>query len=126
MVNCGSQPYTANGYPTLQVLDADRKHLDVTVAQGTTRISRITGFDGPPQPVTAGGGEVAVDKGVAVVSPACPSLAPKAVAEGAPTAGAQSVDEYLGQLPAGGRPARMAVAEAQRHLGHPGATQGAA
>ncbi|GAA4737406.1 DUF4232 domain-containing protein [Phytohabitans rumicis] len=52
MVNCGSQPYTANGYPTLQVLDADRRHLDVAVVQGTARISRITGFDGPPQPVT--------------------------------------------------------------------------
>jgi hypothetical protein len=52
LVNCGSQPYTANGYPTLTVLDADRKPLDIDVLQGTAQISTITGFDGPPQPVT--------------------------------------------------------------------------
>ncbi|MEJ3747596.1 DUF4232 domain-containing protein [Actinomycetes bacterium KLBMP 9797] len=51
MTNCGSQPYTANGYPTLRVLDADREPLDVTVAEGTALISSITGFDGPPRPV---------------------------------------------------------------------------
>lgn len=62
MVNCGSQPYAANGYPTLRVLDADRKPLDITVLQGTAQISTITGFDGPPQPVTLapGAGAAAV------------------------------------------------------------------
>jgi hypothetical protein len=52
LVNCGTQPYAVNGYPALRVLDADHKPLDVTVVQGTARISRITGFDGPPKPVT--------------------------------------------------------------------------
>lgn len=52
MVNCGTGSYTANGYPALRVLDADRRPLGVTVAEGTAKISRITGFDGPPQPVT--------------------------------------------------------------------------
>ncbi|MCW6007069.1 DUF4232 domain-containing protein [Micromonospora sp. CPCC 205371] len=62
MVNCGSQPYTANGYPTLQVLDADRKPLDISVLQGTGQISTITGFDGPPRQVTLapGAGAAAV------------------------------------------------------------------
>lgn len=62
MVNCGSQPHTANGYPTLRVLDADRKPLDITVLQGTAQISTITGFDGPPRPVTLapGAGAAAV------------------------------------------------------------------
>lgn len=52
MLNCGAQPYQVNGYPALRVLDADRKPLAVTVAEGTSKISRIDGFDGPPKPVT--------------------------------------------------------------------------
>ncbi|MEH1123118.1 DUF4232 domain-containing protein [Micromonospora sp. CPCC 206061] len=59
MANCGSQPYTANGYPALQVLDADRKPLDVTVVRGTAQISTITGFDGPPRQVTLAPGALA-------------------------------------------------------------------
>ncbi|HCT78060.1 MAG TPA: hypothetical protein DGT23_16085 [Micromonosporaceae bacterium] len=60
MMNCGSQPYTANGDPALQVLDADRKPLDVTVFQGTARISSITGRRSrrrlPPAPARGGRG----------------------------------------------------------------------
>jgi hypothetical protein len=62
MVNCGGRPYTVDGYPVLRVLDADRAPLAVTVAEGTSKISRIDGFDGPPKPVTlaAGGRATAV------------------------------------------------------------------
>jgi hypothetical protein len=56
LVNCGTVPYTANGYPVLRVLDADRKPLAVTVAEGTAKISRIDGFDGPPKPVAVAPG----------------------------------------------------------------------
>ncbi|WP_165945113.1 DUF4232 domain-containing protein [Micromonospora sp. KC723] len=56
MVNCGATPYPVNGYPVLRLLDADRKPLTLTVAEGTSTISRIAGFDGPPKPVTLGSG----------------------------------------------------------------------
>ncbi|TDC85660.1 DUF4232 domain-containing protein [Micromonospora sp. KC606] len=58
MVNCGKMPYAVNGHPALRVLDADRKPLTLTIAEGTSNISRIDGFDDAPQPGTlAPGGE---------------------------------------------------------------------
>ncbi|GAA4691307.1 hypothetical protein GCM10023263_29950 [Phytohabitans rumicis] len=63
MANCGSQPYTVDGYPALRVLGADRAPLAVTTAEGTARISSIAGFDKPPQPVTLAPG----DRAAAVV-----------------------------------------------------------
>lgn len=57
LVNCGSVPFTVNGYPAIRVLDDDRAPLPVTVLQGSSAVASIDGFDTPPAPVTAAPGE---------------------------------------------------------------------
>ncbi|WP_027941366.1 DUF4232 domain-containing protein [Amycolatopsis taiwanensis] len=52
LTNCGTRDYTANGYPAVRVLDADRKPLEVTVGNGSTPISAPDSFDVQPVPVT--------------------------------------------------------------------------
>jgi hypothetical protein len=89
MVNCGTRPYFANGYPAVRVLDGDRKPLDVAVTNGTSAISRIEGFDGPPKPVTVPPG----DKVAAVV------VWRNTVTEGTVAA---TTGTYLGIAPAAG------------------------
>lgn len=60
LANCGTGPYTASGYPAVRVLAGDRKPLDVKVANGSSSIARIDGFDGPPKPLTVPPGGTAV------------------------------------------------------------------
>jgi hypothetical protein len=47
--NCGTQVYTVHGYPVLDVLDADRNVLDVTVVQGISSIVHVERYAGPPK-----------------------------------------------------------------------------
>ncbi|WP_447006845.1 DUF4232 domain-containing protein [Saccharothrix isguenensis] len=58
--NCGTETLELNGYPSVTVLDADRKPLPVTVGQGSSGISRVDAFDADPQPVVVRPGESAV------------------------------------------------------------------
>ncbi|MBB4885393.1 DUF4232 domain-containing protein [Streptomyces netropsis] len=58
MVNCGSRPYTVKGYPTVRVLDGDRKRIDVTVTEGSSAVATIG--DATPKPVILRPGEKAV------------------------------------------------------------------
>ncbi|MYW06101.1 DUF4232 domain-containing protein [Streptomyces sp. SID3343] len=60
MVNCGTQPYSVNGYPSVRVLDEDRSPLDVRVGRGASSIADIDNFDAGAQPVTLQPGERAV------------------------------------------------------------------
>ncbi|MFF6779697.1 DUF4232 domain-containing protein [Streptomyces sp. NPDC012510] len=51
LTNCGTRPYTLNGYPSLQVLDEDGQVVDTTVLQGAQEIT--TGVPDPgPHTVT--------------------------------------------------------------------------
>jgi hypothetical protein len=56
LVNCGTEPYTVQGYPAVRVLDDQRRPLGVPVLEGTAAISRIERFEGRPQRVTAAPG----------------------------------------------------------------------
>jgi hypothetical protein len=59
LVNCGSRPYTVNGYPAVRVLDANRNPLDVEVGNGSSPISAPDSYDTPPRPVTLQPGRTA-------------------------------------------------------------------
>ncbi|WAL63817.1 DUF4232 domain-containing protein [Amycolatopsis cynarae] len=52
LTNCGTRDYTANGYPVVRVLDADRKPLEVTVGNGSMPVSAPDSYDVQPVPVT--------------------------------------------------------------------------
>jgi hypothetical protein len=60
MVNCGTRPYSVNGYPSVRVLDEDRVPLDVEVGRGAASIATIENFDAGAQPITLQPGERAV------------------------------------------------------------------
>ncbi|UWP86281.1 DUF4232 domain-containing protein [Dactylosporangium fulvum] len=88
--NCGTGTYGVNGYPVVDVLDADGKVLDVTVLDGTEHVSRIERYAGPPKPIdVAPGGKV-----VAVLVWRNITTDAATVAKGA----------YLSVAPAGGQP----------------------
>ncbi len=57
VVNCGTQPVQLNGYPQVKLLDEQWQPLDVQIIEGSGGISRIDGFDDPPQPITVQPGE---------------------------------------------------------------------
>ncbi|AJP02917.1 hypothetical protein TU94_16965 [Streptomyces cyaneogriseus subsp. noncyanogenus] len=58
--NCGSRPYSLDGYPALELLGEDRKPVaGVRVVRGSGGIAQVTGFDDPPRPVTLEPGETA-------------------------------------------------------------------
>ncbi|SPF00006.1 DUF4232 domain-containing protein [Streptomyces sp. MA5143a] len=58
LTNCGTEPYTVNGYPSVQVLDEDREPVDVRVLRGPEEIT--TGVPDPgPHEVTLKPGESA-------------------------------------------------------------------
>ncbi|MFJ9773231.1 DUF4232 domain-containing protein [Kitasatospora sp. NPDC101157] len=58
--NCGTAEVTLNGYPALQVLDAERKPVDgVQVVHGGAEIASGTGADAPPREVVLKPGESA-------------------------------------------------------------------
>lgn len=51
--NCSDRPYTLDGYPTLQLLDEDRRPVTgVQVLHGSDGIATVTGFDDRPLPLT--------------------------------------------------------------------------
>ncbi|MDG6101449.1 DUF4232 domain-containing protein [Dactylosporangium aurantiacum] len=58
--NCGAATYTVQGYPDVDVLDADRRVLDVTVLDGTSNVAMIERYDAPPKRVTVRPGGTAV------------------------------------------------------------------
>jgi hypothetical protein len=55
--NCGTQPLELNGYPQVKLLDEDWQPLDVQILDGSGGISRVDGFDDPPQPIVVQPGE---------------------------------------------------------------------
>lgn len=58
--NCGTRPYTVEGYPLLKLLDSELRPVDgVTVLDGSSEITTGAGADEPPRPVTLGPGESA-------------------------------------------------------------------
>ncbi|MFD4574404.1 DUF4232 domain-containing protein [Streptomyces sp. NPDC058417] len=58
--NCGTRPYTVDGYPLLEPLDEDLRPVEgVSVLKGTGEITTGLGSDGPPRPVTLAPGESA-------------------------------------------------------------------
>jgi hypothetical protein len=58
--NCGTRPYTVEGYPLLKLLDSDRRPVDgVTILDGSSEITTGAGADERPRPVTLGPGESA-------------------------------------------------------------------
>ncbi|GLW96733.1 DUF4232 domain-containing protein [Microtetraspora sp. NBRC 16547] len=60
MVNCGDHRYRVKGFPSIRVLDPDRRPLDVKVGNGTSSIALIDGYDTKPMSVTLKPGEKAV------------------------------------------------------------------
>ncbi|KUH39775.1 MULTISPECIES: DUF4232 domain-containing protein [Streptomyces] len=59
--NCGTRPYTVEGYPLLELLGEDRKPVDgVRILQGSGEITTGAGPDRQPRPVTLGPGESAI------------------------------------------------------------------
>jgi hypothetical protein len=59
MVNCGTSPYTVEGYPRVRLFDEDHEPVEVEVAQGSAGIASVPAFDDPPEPVTLRPGEKA-------------------------------------------------------------------
>jgi hypothetical protein len=58
--NCGTRDYTVDGYPLLELLDDDLKHVDgIKILDGSHEITTGAGADKPPRPVTLGPGESA-------------------------------------------------------------------
>jgi hypothetical protein len=55
--NCGSEPYVANGFPVLDVLDADRHVLKVAVLHGTEHISLMEKYPGTPKRIVVAPGQ---------------------------------------------------------------------
>ncbi|GAA4014151.1 DUF4232 domain-containing protein [Streptomyces marokkonensis] len=59
--NCGSRPYSLEGYPVLQLLDEDLEPVDgIDILRGTNEIPMAGDGDEPPRPVTLRPGESAV------------------------------------------------------------------
>ncbi|MFD4607138.1 DUF4232 domain-containing protein [Streptomyces sp. NPDC058440] len=58
--NCGTRPYSVEGYPLLELLDDDRKPVDgVEILDGSGEITTGAGPDEQPRPVTLQPGESA-------------------------------------------------------------------
>ncbi|MDI6101768.1 DUF4232 domain-containing protein [Actinoplanes sp. NEAU-A12] len=55
--NCGTAPYTVEGYPDLELLDDDRKPLDVRVLHGVAEVAMIEHWAVEPKPITVAPGE---------------------------------------------------------------------
>ncbi|MGK4584327.1 DUF4232 domain-containing protein [Kitasatospora sp. HPMI-4] len=59
LTDCGTEPYTLDGYPTVRLLDREQQPLDLTVGHGAAPITVIEGFDAGPVPLTLRPGESA-------------------------------------------------------------------
>lgn len=58
--NCGTRPYTVEGYPVLELLDADLQPVDgIKILDGSGEITTGAGPDEKPRPVTLEPGESA-------------------------------------------------------------------
>ncbi|MET8568059.1 DUF4232 domain-containing protein [Streptomyces sp. NPDC004783] len=58
--NCGSRPYSLEGYPALELLDAELEPVEgVRIVPGGRGVARVSGFDAPARPVTLEPGESA-------------------------------------------------------------------
>ncbi|WP_170324005.1 DUF4232 domain-containing protein [Cryptosporangium phraense] len=55
--NCGTRPYTVQGYPVVTVLDADGRATDVRTFHGTQHVYTLGRPDPPPRRVTLAPGE---------------------------------------------------------------------
>jgi hypothetical protein len=60
MVNCGTSPYTVNGYPSLRMFDKEYQPIDVVVGHGSASISIMPDFDVPPREIILQPGEKAM------------------------------------------------------------------
>ncbi|MET7423429.1 DUF4232 domain-containing protein [Dactylosporangium sp. NPDC005555] len=58
--NCGTAVYTVQGYPEVDILDTDRRVLDVTVLDGTAAVATIERYDVPPKRLDVPPGGIAV------------------------------------------------------------------
>jgi hypothetical protein len=58
--NCGTATYTVNGYPAVELLDAEHKVLDVAVLNGTSNVATIEQYEVPPKRVDVPPGGTAV------------------------------------------------------------------
>lgn len=59
VTNCGTEPLRLNGYPQVQLMDEQRRPVDVAILPGSGGIAAIEGFDDAPQPITVAPGESA-------------------------------------------------------------------
>ncbi|BBH68218.1 hypothetical protein ACTI_49030 [Actinoplanes sp. OR16] len=60
LVNCGTEPYEVDGYPSLRPLGEQREPLDVEVLHGAKKITiSLPHLDAPPRPVRLKPGEAA-------------------------------------------------------------------
>ncbi|WP_203718290.1 DUF4232 domain-containing protein [Asanoa siamensis] len=57
--NCGTRPYTLEGFPAIRVLDTDLSAVAVTVGNGSQPVSAPDAWDAPPQQVTVPPGGIA-------------------------------------------------------------------
>lgn len=57
LFNCGTETVQLNGYPQVRLLDEHWRPLEVEILQGSGGISRVEGFDDPPQPTVVRPGE---------------------------------------------------------------------
>ncbi|WP_170231992.1 DUF4232 domain-containing protein [Saccharothrix saharensis] len=60
LTNCGTEPLRLDGYPSVTVLDGDRRPVTIAVGRGSFGISAVAAFDAEPQPVTVPPGGSAV------------------------------------------------------------------
>ncbi|MEV4760227.1 DUF4232 domain-containing protein [Micromonospora sp. NPDC049559] len=107
LTNCGGATYRVQGFPSVRVLDADRKPLPVTVGNGSSPVSAPDGWDTPPVPLTLAAGESARAR-VLWRNTVTDSTAP--AAEGS----------YLEVTPAAGEPAQLVAVRGGIDLGNTG------
>jgi hypothetical protein len=60
LVNCGTEPYTVEGYPSLRLFDEDHEPISVVVGHGSAGIATVPEFDKPPQVIVLQPGERAL------------------------------------------------------------------
>jgi uncharacterized protein DUF4232 len=60
LVNCGTEPYRVQGYPSVRLFDEDHDPIDAFVGHGSAGISVVPEFDKPAQVVTLAPGERAL------------------------------------------------------------------
>lgn len=59
LANCGSKPYTVNGYPLVRLYDEEDQEVRVVAERGSGSVASPSSFDNPPQEVVLQPGEKA-------------------------------------------------------------------